>query len=72
MSEHTIKNPFDNTPQDKATYVVQSYYDQNDALVSQNKFHICDGQPDNTQNLTSDDIKHLLVRHGKRRQSVHG
>jgi len=64
MSEHTIKNPFENIPQDKATYVVQSYYDQNDALVSQSKFHICDGQPDNIQNLTSDEIKHILVRHG--------
>ena len=38
MSEHTIKNPFENIPQDKATYVVQSYYDQNDVLVSQTKF----------------------------------
>ena len=64
MSEHTIKNPFENIPQDKATYVVQSYYDQNDVLVSQTKFHICDGQPDNIQNLTSDEIKHLLVIHG--------
>jgi len=64
MSEHTIKNSFENISQDNATYVVQSYYDQNDVLVSQNKFHICDNQPDNIQSLSSDEIKHVLVRHG--------
>ncbi len=64
MSEHTIKNPYEITTQDKATYVVQSYYDQNDELVSQNKLHICDGQPDNIQNLTCDELKHILLRHG--------
>jgi len=64
MSEHTIKNSFENISQDNATYVVQSYYDQNDVLVSQSKFHICDNQPDNIQSLSSDEIKHVLVRYG--------
>ena len=64
MSEHTIKHPFENIPQDKATYVVQSYYGQDDTLVSQNKFHICDGQPDNIENLSCDELKHILLRHG--------
>ena len=63
MSENKIKNKFETT-QDKATYVVQSYYDQNDQLVSQNRFHICDNQPDNIQNLTCDELKHILLRHG--------
>lgn len=64
MSEHKIKNPYEDAKQDKATYVVQSYYDQNDELVSRNKFYICDGQPDNIQNLTCDELKRVLLRHG--------
>lgn len=60
MSEHKIKT---NAPS-KVTYVVQSYYGQNDELVSQNKFHICDDQPDNIQNLSCDELKHVLLKHG--------
>ena len=64
MYEHIIKNPFQNLPQDNDTYVIQSYYDQDDALVFQSKFHIFDGQPDNIQNLSCDELKHLLARFG--------
>ena len=63
MSEHKIKNPFETT-KDKAVYVVQSYYDQDDKLVSAEKFQICDGQPDNIQSLSCDDLKHILFKHG--------
>lgn len=64
MYEHTIKKSFENISQDKSTYVVQSYYDHDDALVFQSKFHIFDGQPDNIQNLSCDELKHVLLRHG--------
>ena len=64
MYEHTIKNQFENTPQNKAIYVIQSYYNQDDSLVYQNKFQICDGQPENIQNLSCDELKHILLRHG--------
>lgn len=64
MSEHKIKNTSENAPQNKATHVVQSYYDQNDSLISESKFYICDEQPDNIQNLTCDEIKHILIRQG--------
>ncbi len=64
MSEHNTKNTSESAPQNKATHVVQSYYDQNDSLISQNKIHICDGQPDNIQNLSCDEIKHILIRQG--------
>jgi len=62
MSEHT--NPNEIVPHDKAVYVVQSYYSQDDSLIEKTKFHICDGQPDNIQNLTCDEIKHVLIRNG--------
>ena len=64
MSEHQIKNKNDFGPQDKAAYVVQSYYDQADSLISQTKFHIFDGQPDDIQNLTCDELKHVLIHNG--------
>ena len=62
MLKHT--NPNEIAPQRKATYVVQSYYGQDDSLIEQTKFHICDGQPDNIQNLTCDELKHVLIRYG--------
>lgn len=64
MSEHKIENASEKVGNEKAIYVVQSYYDQNDELVSRNKFGICDGQPDNIQNLNCDELKHVLIRHG--------
>lgn len=64
MSEHKIENASEKVRNEKAIYVVQSYYDQNDELVSRNKFGICDGQPDNIQNLNCDELKHVLIRHG--------
>ena len=64
MSEHEIKNKNDSGPQDKATYVVQSYYDQEDSLISQKKFYVLDGQPDDIQNLTCDELKHVLIHNG--------
>ncbi len=62
MSEHTNQNGI--VPHDKAVYVVQSYYSQDDSLIEKTKFHIWDGQPDNIQNLTCDEIKHVLIRNG--------
>ena len=64
MSEHEIKNTHDSAPQDKTAYVVQSYYDQDDSLISQTKFCIFDGQPDDIQNLTCDELKHVLIHNG--------
>ena len=64
MSEHKINNPPENSLQDKVTYVVQSYYDQNDKLVSRKQFEIDNGQPDNIQNLSCDELKHVLVKCG--------
>ena len=64
MSEHKIKNASEKIRNEKAIYVVQSYYDQNDELVSRNKFSICDGQLDNIENLSCDELKHVLIRHG--------
>ena len=64
MSEHKIENQFQNNKKENVTYLVQSYYDQNDELVSQNKFSICDGQLDNIENLSCDELKHVLIRHG--------
>lgn len=55
MSEHEIE---------KAEYVVQSYFDRNDELVSANKFLIYDGQPETIENLSCDEVKHVLLRHG--------
>ena len=64
MYEPSIKNAFETSSQDKTIYVIQSYYDQDDALVFQNKFHIFNGQPDNIENLSCDELKHILLRHG--------
>ncbi len=64
MSEHKIKNTSEKIRNEKAIYVVQSYYDQNDELVSRDKFGISDDQPDNIQNLNCDELKHVLIRHG--------
>lgn len=64
MSEHEIKNQHHSDTGGKATYVIQSYYGQNDEMVYQNKFHICDDQPDNIQNLSCDELKHVLLKHG--------
>ena len=64
MSQHKRENQYQNTTEEKAAYVVQSYYDQNDELVSRNKFGICDDQPDNIENLNCDELKHVLIRHG--------
>ena len=64
MSEHKTENQFQNNTKKNATYLVQSYYDQNDELVSRDKFSICDGQLDNIENLSCDELKHVLVRHG--------
>lgn len=64
MSEHKINNSYENSLQDKVTYVVQSYYDQNDKLVSRNQFEIDNGHPDNIQNLNCDELKHILVKCG--------
>ena len=55
MSEHKIE---------KAEYVVQSYFDHNDELVSANKFLIYDGQPETIENLSCEEVKHVLLRHG--------
>ncbi len=64
MSEHKTENQFQNNTKNNATYLVQSYYDQNDELVSRDKFSICDGQLDNIENLSCDELKHVLIRHG--------
>ena len=64
MSEHKTENQFQNNKKENVTYLVQSYYDQNDELVSRNKFSICDGQLDNIENLSCDELKHVLIRHG--------
>ena len=64
MSEHKTENQFQNNTKKNATYLVQSYYDQNDELVSRDKFSICDGQLDNIENLSCDELKHVLIRHG--------
>ena len=64
MYEHKIKDPIENTLQNKVTYVIQSYYNQDDKLVSEDKFQICDGQPDNIQSLSCDELKHILFKHG--------
>ena len=64
MSEHKIENQFQNNKKENVTYLVQSYYDQNEELVSRDKFSICDGQLDNIENLSCDELKHVLIRHG--------
>ena len=64
MSEHEIRKLLQDNKKENATYLVQSYYDQNDELVSQDKFSICDGQLDNIENLSCDELKHVLIRHG--------
>ena len=64
MSEHKTENQFQNNKKENVTYLVQSYYDQNDELVSRDKFSICDGQLDNIENLSCDELKHVLIRHG--------
>jgi hypothetical protein len=64
MSEHKTENQFQNNTKENATYLVQSYYDQNDELVSRNKFSICDGQLDNIESLSCDELRHVLIRHG--------
>ena len=64
MSEHKTENQFQNNTKENAAYLVQSYYDQNDELVSRDKFSICDGQLDNIENLSCDELKHVLIRHG--------
>ena len=64
MSEHKTENQLQNNTKKNATYLVQSYYDQNDELVSRDKFGICDGQPDNIENLSCDELKHVLIRQG--------
>jgi hypothetical protein len=62
--EHEIRKVLQDNKKENVTYLVQSYYDQNDELVSQNKFSICDGQLDNIENLSCDELKHVLIRHG--------
>jgi hypothetical protein len=64
MSEHEIKNQTKPESRDKATYVIQSYYGQDDSLIAQKKFHILDGEPDNIQNLRCDELKHVLIHNG--------
>ena len=64
MSEHKTENQFQNNTKKNATYLVQSYYDQNDELVSRKKLSICDGQLDSIESLSCDELKHVLVRHG--------
>ncbi|MDF2428246.1 MAG: hypothetical protein OPY07_03250 [Nitrosopumilus sp.] len=64
MSEHKTENQFQNNTKKNAAYLVQSYYDQNDELVSRDKFSICDGHLDNIESLSCDELKHVLVRHG--------
>ena len=49
---------------ENAAYVVQSYFDHNDELVAANKFLVCDGQPETIENLSCEEVKHLLLRHG--------
>jgi hypothetical protein len=46
------------------TYVVQSYYDQNDELVSRSKFGVSDEQKETMLNLNCDEVKHTLLKHG--------
>ena len=53
-----------NLPQEKISYVVQSYFDQNNSLVSQNKFQFFDGQPECLENLSCNEVKHLLLKDG--------
>jgi len=53
-----------NKPQNQVSYVVQSYFDQNDSLVSENKFQFFDGQPESIDNLSCQEIKHVLINHG--------
>ena len=53
-----------NKPQNQVSYVVQSYFDQNNSLVSQNKFQFFDGQPETIQNLNCDEVKHILLQNG--------
>ena len=53
-----------NIPQEKISYVVQSYFDQNDSLVSENKFQFFDGQPETIQDLNCDEVKHILLHQG--------
>ena len=62
--EHEIRKVLQDNKKENVTYLVQSYYDQNDELVSQDKFSICDGQLDNIENLSCDELKHVLIRHG--------
>ena len=62
--EHKIRKLLQDNKKENVTYLVQSYYDQNDELVSQDKFSICDGQLDNIENLSCDELKHVLIRHG--------
>ena len=62
--EHEIRKVLQDNKKENVTYLVQSYYDQNDELVSRNKFSICDGQLDNIENLSCDELKHVLIRHG--------
>jgi hypothetical protein len=64
MSEHEIRKLLQDNKMENVTYLVQSYYDQNDELISRNKFGICDGQLDNIENLSCDELKHVLIRHG--------
>lgn len=59
MSEQTK-----NIPQNQISYVVQSYFDQNNSLVSQNKFQFFDGQAETIEHLNCDEIKHLLIQYG--------
>ena len=53
-----------NKPQNQISYVVQSYFDQNDSLVSENKFQFFDGQPESIQDLNCDEVKHILLHQG--------
>ena len=62
--EHEIRKVLQDNKKENVTYLVQSYYDQNDELVSRDKFSICDGQLDNIENLSCDELKHVLIRHG--------
>jgi hypothetical protein len=62
--EHKIRKLLQDNKKENATYLVQSYYDQNDELLSQDKFSICDAQLDNIESLSCDELKHVLIRHG--------
>jgi len=64
MSQHKIDDNIQTESQDKAIYVIQSYYDKNNDLVSRTKLDIYDNQPDNIENLSSDELKHILFRNG--------